>query len=120
GFLGASGAPLLGRVVPSPPSQPRNSATMSSASLHGNLETFKLPDVLAFLNSTRKTGMLTLTLAEKEAYVFLRAGSVIYAASNQESLRLGPILVRKKKLSRDQAGEIDDLMLRSGGRFGDI
>ena len=93
---------------------------MSSVSLQGNLDAFKLPDVLTFLHSTQKTGMLTLTLAEKEAYVFFRAGEVVYAASNQEFLRLGPILVRKKKLSRDQAAEIDDLMLRSGGGFGDI
>jgi len=93
---------------------------MSSMSLQGSLEVFKIPDVLTFLHSVRKTGMLTLTLAEKEAYIFFRAGSVVYAASNQESLRLGPILARKKKLSRDQAAEIDDLMLRSGGRFGDI
>ncbi len=93
---------------------------MSSVSLQGNLDVFKLPDVLNFLHSTQKTGMLTLTLAEKEAYVFFRAGEVVYAASNHESLRLGPIMVRKKKLSRDQAGEIDDLMLRSGGSFGDI
>src|SRR2546425_8945106 len=94
--------------------------SMSSVSLQGNLDVFKLPDVLNFLHSALKTGMLTLTLAEKEAYVFFRAGEVVYAASNHESLRLGPIMVRKKKLSRDQAGEIDDLMLRSGGRFGDI
>ncbi len=93
---------------------------MSPVSLQGSLDPFKLPDVLTFLHSTRKTGMLTLTLAEREAYVFLRNGEVVYAASNQESLRLGPMLVRKKKLSRAQAEEIDDLMLRSGGRFGDI
>ncbi|HEY8132932.1 MAG TPA: DUF4388 domain-containing protein, partial [Thermoanaerobaculia bacterium] len=93
---------------------------MSAVSLQGNLDTFKLPDVLTFLHSTRKTGMLTLTFAEKEAFVFFRAGEVVYAASNQEALRLGPIMVRKKKLSRDQAAEMDDLMLRSGGRFGDI
>jgi uncharacterized protein DUF4388/type III secretion system (T3SS) inner membrane Yop/YscD-like protein len=93
---------------------------MSFLALQGNLDAFKLPDVLTFLNSTRKTGMLTLTLDEKEAYVFFRAGAVVYAASNLESLRLGPILVRKKRLSREQASEIDDLMLRSGGHFGDI
>ncbi len=93
---------------------------MSGLSLKGTLDAFKISDVLTFLNSTRKTGMLTMTASEKEAYVFFRAGSVVYAASNQESLRLGPILVRKKKLSRDQAAEIDDLMLRSGGPFGQI
>jgi hypothetical protein len=93
---------------------------MSATALQGSLDSFKLPDVLTFLHSTRKTGMLTLTLAEKEAYVFFRGGAVVYAASNHESLRLGTILVRQKKITRDQAAEIDDLMLRSGGRFGDI
>ncbi len=91
-----------------------------STSLQGSLEVFQLPDLLSFLNSTHKTGMLTLNLAEKEAYVFFRLGAVVYAASNQESLRLGPILVRKKRITKEQAAEIDDLMLRSGGRFGDI
>ena len=102
------------------PSYPATQQPMSGLSLKGTLDAFKISDVLTFLNSTRKTGMLTMTASEKEAYVFFRAGSVVYAASNQESLRLGPILVRKKKLSRDQAAEIDDLMLRSGGPFGQI
>ncbi|MDQ6799971.1 MAG: DUF4388 domain-containing protein [Acidobacteriota bacterium] len=93
---------------------------MGPVSLQGNLETFQLPDVLSFLNSTRRTGMLTLRLSEKEAYVFFRAGAVIYAASNQEALRLGPLLIRKKKLTNEKAAEIDDLMLRSGGRWRDL
>jgi hypothetical protein len=93
---------------------------MGPVSLQGNLEAFKLPDVLSFLNSTHRTGMLTFRLAEKEAYVFFRGGAVIYAASNQEALRLGPLLLRKKKLTHEKAAEIDDLMLRSGGRWGDL
>jgi hypothetical protein len=64
--------------------------------------------------------MLTLRLDEKDAYVFFRGGAVVYAASSQESLRLGPILVRKKKLSREKAAEIDDVMLRAGGRWSDL
>lgn len=91
-----------------------------SLSLQGSLDSFKLPEVLNFLNTSAKTGMLTLTLAEREAFVFFRAGSVVYAASNHESLHLGQILLRRKKISSAQAAEIDDLMLRSGGRFGDI
>jgi len=91
-----------------------------SAALHGDLDSFKLPDVLNFLNGTRKTGMLTLTNAGREAYVFFREGNVVYAASNDESLRLGPMLIRKRKLSTIQAEEIDDLMLRSGGSWRDI
>lgn len=91
-----------------------------TVALQGSLDSFKLPDVLNFLSGSGKTGMLTLTLAEREAYVFFRAGAVVYAASNQESLRLGPILVRKKKITPAHAAEMDDLMLRSGGRIADI
>ena len=93
---------------------------MGSVSLQGSLEAFKLPEVLSFLDSTRRTGMLTLRNEEKEAYVFFRAGAVVYAASSQEALRLGPILIRKKKLTREKAADIDDLMLRSGARWGDL
>ena len=56
---------------------------MGPVSLQGSLDVFKLPDVLAFLNSTHTTGMLTLRMEEKDAYVFFRAGAVVYAASNQ-------------------------------------
>ena len=93
---------------------------MGPVSLQGNLEAFKLPDVLSFLNAAHRTGMLTIRREEKEGYVFFRGGAVVYAASNQEALRLGPLLIRKKKLAREKAEEIDDLMLRSGGRWGDL
>lgn len=93
---------------------------MSNASLAGSLAAFKLPDIFAFLATARKTGMLTLAAGEKEAYVFFRAGEIVYAASNQESLRLGSILLRRKKITREQAAAIDDAILHGGGRFGDI
>jgi Domain of unknown function (DUF4388)/Inner membrane component of T3SS, cytoplasmic domain len=92
---------------------------MSSTSLQGSLDSFKLPDVLAFLNSAKKTGMLTVTADEREAYVFFRAGAVVYAASNQRTLRLGAILLKKKILTREQCDAIDELVVR-GGRFGDL
>jgi pSer/pThr/pTyr-binding forkhead associated (FHA) protein len=93
---------------------------MGPVSLQGSLESFKLPEVLSFLDSTHRTGMLTLTTADRETYVFFRAGAVVYAASNHEAFRLGPILIRKKKLTREKAAEIDDLMLRSGGGWGEL
>jgi hypothetical protein len=92
----------------------------SIVALHGSLEAFKLPDVLAFVNSAKKTGMLTVASETREAYVFCRNGSVVYAASNQESMRLGTLLLRKRNISKEQAETIDDLMLRGRGRFGDF
>jgi hypothetical protein len=93
---------------------------MSIVAVQGSLESFKVPEVLTFLNSSRKTGMLTVSNEGREAYVFCREGSVVYAASNQEGLRLAALLTRKNQITKEQAENIDDLMLRGGGRFGDV
>ncbi len=93
---------------------------MSTASLAGSLASFKLPDIFTFLASARKTGMLTLAAREQEAYVFFRAGGIVYAASNQEALRLGSVLLRKKKITREQSEAVDQSIVRGGKRFGEI
>jgi hypothetical protein len=64
--------------------------------------------------------MLTLASNEHEAYAFFRGGQIVYAASNQEALRLGSILQRKKKITREQANAIDDAIVRGRGRFGEV
>ena len=70
---------------------------MSGASLQGNVDSFKLTDVLTLLSSTQKTGMLTLTHGEHEAYVFFRGGALVYAAPNQEprSRRLADVVSKR-------------------------
>ncbi|HEY6843267.1 MAG TPA: DUF4388 domain-containing protein, partial [Thermoanaerobaculia bacterium] len=88
---------------------------MSTAALNGNLDTFKLPDVLTFLNSTRKTGMLTLTNATKETYVFFREGAVVYAAS---SLDRQPRVKSDETAMKVQISEvIYDAFVWNGGAF---
>lgn len=93
---------------------------MTSPSLQGTLESFKLPDVLTFLNTTRKSGTLTIASDPKESYVFFDNGALVFAGTNQEPLRLGAILLRKKEISRAQADEIERRMASDGGRFGQI
>jgi hypothetical protein len=92
----------------------------TNAALTGSLDTFALPEVLTFLNTTRKSGMLTLTSGEKKAAVHYENGSVIYASSNQNAFRLSAILLRKKKITRAQHEAIETLMTSDGGRFGQI
>src|SRR5207253_2976228 len=96
--------------------------TMSAAAvLQGSLDSFKLPEVLTFLNTTRRRGTLTATCGDgREAYVFFDNGALVYAGSNQEQFRLSAILLRKKRITREQHEEIDELMTREGGRFGQI
>lgn len=93
---------------------------MNAPSLRGSLASFRLPDVLTFLASTRKSGTLTLNSGANEATVYFDNGAVVYAGSNQETLRLSAVLLRKKRISAAQRDAIDDLMKAEGGRFGQL
>lgn len=88
--------------------------------LQGDASAFRLPEVLTFLSITRKTGTLTLVNSDKEVRLFFHDGALVYASSNQEQFRLGAILLRKKKITRDQRDRIDALMQRDGGQFGQL
>jgi len=86
--------------------------------LTGNVQVFRLADVLTFLSASRKSGTLTVRNAPNEAYLYFNDGALVFAGSNQEPFRLGSILLRKKKISAEQRDRIDALMQREGGRFG--
>jgi hypothetical protein len=93
---------------------------MESPVLTGSLSAFALPEVLTFLSTGHKSGTLTLSYAEREAWLFFDDGALVHAGSNQEQFRLGSILSRKKKISREDRERIDDVMRRDGGRFGQL
>jgi hypothetical protein len=93
---------------------------MSDEVLSGSLAAFRLPDVLTFLSNSRKAGTLTVANGEKESYLFFEDGMLVYAGSNQEHFRLGTILVRKKRITREQRDRIDALMTTGGGQFGTL
>lgn len=93
---------------------------MAEAVLQGELSSFRLPEVLTFLSTTRKAGTLTVANHDKEAYLFFDQGTLVYAGSNQEQFRLGAILLRKKRISRAERDRIDALMQREGGQFGKL
>jgi hypothetical protein len=90
------------------------------AALQGDVSAFRLPEVLTFLCTSRKSGTLVVTNGEAEAYLFFREGALVYAGSNREQFRLGSVLLRKKKITREQRDRIDALMQRDGGQFGQL
>ena len=93
---------------------------MANASLQGSLDSFKLPEILTFLSTARKTGTLVVESTSWKSSVFLDGGALIYATSNQAAFRLGELLLRKKKISAEQFAQIDAFMQSEGGRFGQI
>jgi hypothetical protein len=88
--------------------------------LQGDASAFRLPEVLTFLSTTRKSGTLTFANEKKEAHLYFHDGALVYAASNQEHFRLGAILLRRKQITREQRDRIDALMQRDGGQFGQL
>jgi pSer/pThr/pTyr-binding forkhead associated (FHA) protein len=93
---------------------------MTEVVLQGSLASFKLPDVLTLLSGAKKSGTLMLAGYGRHSYVLFSNGSLVYAGSDQEKFRLGALLVRRKKITRDQQLDIDTTMRREGGRFGQI
>ncbi len=93
---------------------------MTEVVLQGSLASFKLPNVLTLLSGAKKSGTLMLAGYGRHSYVLFSNGSLVYAGSDQEKFRLGALLVRKKKITRDQQQDIDATMRRQGGRFGQI
>lgn len=93
---------------------------MPEVVLQGSLASFKLSDVLTLLSAARKSGTLMLAGYGRHSYVLFSNGALVYAGSDQEKFRLGSLLLRKKKITRDQQQDIDAVMRVQGGRFGQI
>ena len=93
---------------------------MSDVVLQGSLASFKLPEVLSLLASAKKSGTLMLAGYGRHSYVLFSSGALVYAGSDQEKFRLGALLLRRKKITREQLQEIDTLMRKEGARFGQI
>ena len=93
---------------------------MADAVLRGDIAAFRLPDVLTLLSNARKSGTLLLESGQRQASLFFENGALVFATSNQETFRLGSILLKKKKITDVQRDRIEELMRREGGRFGEL
>lgn len=90
------------------------------SSLEGKLKSFKVPDILTFLNLSRKTGCLSLSHDSSSANIHLESGSIVFASSNQKKMRLGRLLLKRKRIEPEQANQIEAIMLEQGEKFGRV
>lgn len=93
---------------------------MVESSLNGKLASFRLPDILTFLNLGRKTGTLTLLNGARAAHIHFSSGAIVFAWSNQKKFRLGRVLQKKKRIASDEARRIESIMLEQGEKFGRV
>jgi hypothetical protein len=74
-------------------------------SVHGNLKTMPLADVLQWLSQGQKTGTLVIDNGRVEKRIYFRDGAVIASASTDPSEHLGHFLVSHGYISEQQLAE---------------
>lgn len=86
--------------------------------LEGSLDRFEVPDLLSFLGTGGRTGVLVFERPDRESKVFLREGRPVFATSTGEELRFGSMLVRLGKVRADVLERA--LSRQPGGRIGQV
>lgn len=89
-------------------------------SLQGNLGHFSLRDVLRFLAEGERSGTMKLTSSGREAIAWFDGGTIVYAWSNQDQMRMPLVLARRGKLTKDQRSKLEDLARVEGERFAQV
>ena len=88
--------------------------------LEGRLDRFEVPDLLSFLGTGGRTGVLVFERPDRESKVFFREGRPVFAISSGEELRLGPMLLRlgkvrpevlQRALSRKRGSRVGQFLL---------
>lgn len=90
------------------------------AALVGQLKSFKLYDLLTFLDLSRKSGVLSLRSDPQEVVAYFREGALIFASSNIFRLRIGDILLARELLTPEQCAESEAAQKASTDKFGRI
>ncbi len=91
-------------------------------SIEGTLDELKVPDILQMVAQQGKTGILTVQGEDTIIAVSFLSGDVVAADSLQETVedRLGEVLVREGKLTRDEFAEAAEAQGGSQGRLIDL
>ncbi len=88
-----------------------------TGSLRGRLSAVSFPQLLAFLQSSKRTGVLSLVNAGVRKSVFFKEGRVVFAGSSLTQDRLGEVLLRGGKISADEYLRLSN-RIRGGQRLG--
>ena len=86
-------------------------------SLHGSIESFGIADLFSLINMSRRSGLLLLIADPAQKTVYFRRGEIVFAGSNLPEDRLGQVLYRTGKLSREALDEAER-HVEPGQRFG--
>src|SRR4030043_80642 len=86
--------------------------------LAGSLETFNIANLIQFLSSDQKTGVLQIRGEGKTAEIFIKSGFIVYATSSQHEFRLGHFLKSEGVLSDEKLQECRQLAKEKNQQLG--
>lgn len=72
---------------------------------NGSLEEVGAADILMYLYKKSATGMLRIEQNEIIKVIYLKEGNIAFASSNDQNDRLGEVLIKLKKITRDQLND---------------
>jgi Domain of unknown function (DUF4388) len=86
----------------------------------GNISILSLPDILEFLNTSKKTGLLILRRENEKKELYIKDGNVLFAASNLNEDRLGDLILKDGKITQEDYDKSVELMAGKAKRQGKI
>ncbi len=76
--------------------------------LKGDVETFDLPAIIRMIHDEQKTGLLTVTAANRGCRIYFKGGKIIFVSGNRDKeLRLGVLLRANNLIS---AEKLEDML----------
>ncbi|MBI4688160.1 MAG: DUF4388 domain-containing protein [Nitrospirae bacterium] len=88
--------------------------------LEGTLVDYPPSELLSFILREKKTGALTLQNKSVSKCIYFKDGDVMFAASTNGDYRLGRLLLKKGKITKEQYNKSLGLLARNKKRLGDI
>jgi hypothetical protein len=73
--------------------------TLKGMDLEGSVERFELTDIFQLLSASKKTGTLGVQKGEEVMMVYFEEGNIIYAFNPNRKIKLGDLLIQKKKIT---------------------
>jgi hypothetical protein len=86
-----------------------------SIELSGKISFTPLVDVLEQLRRRKATGTMTVSSGDVKKCIFMKSGQIVFATSTSSTDRLGEILVRTGKLTRENLEHATQIYKKNAG-----
>lgn len=90
------------------------------SAIEGSIEDFRVSDTLIGLSRSGKTGILTLTSGDVKKSVYIQHGDFIFAMSNQPEDRMGDLMLKEKKITKEQYDRSSEVVIKTKKRHGTV